>query len=109
MGRQLIVPSYIKDPSANRLLVRLWKQAEAALREADEIIVVGFSLNKADAAARRLFATALDQRSPTPRLVIVSPEQYEWDMFCHYNLQIKQERIRRKFEDWISTKPLSSD
>lgn len=109
MGRQLIVPSYIKDPSANRLLVRIWNQAEAALRQADEIIVIGFSLNKADSAARRLFATALDGRSPTPRLVVVSPEQPEWDMFCYYNLQIKQERIRKRFEDWITTRPLSDD
>jgi hypothetical protein len=109
MGRNLVVPSYVKDISANRLFLRLWSQAQAALREADEIIAIGFSLNKADSAARSLFATALDQRSPKPRLVIVSPEQYEWDMFCYYNLQIKQERIRKKFEDWITTKPLSCD
>jgi len=109
MGRQLIVPSYMKDPSANRLFLRLWGQARAALREADEVIVIGFSLNLADAAARELFATALDQRSPTPRLVIVSPEQPEWDMFCYHNLQIKQVRIRKRFEDWIITRPLSSD
>ena len=102
MGRHLVVPSYIKDISANRLFLRLWSQAQASLREADEIIVIGFSLNKADSAARSLFATALDQRSPTPRLVIVSPEQYEWDMFCYYNLQIQQKRIRKRFEDWIT-------
>jgi hypothetical protein len=108
LGRHLIVPSYMKDPSTNRLFLRLWNQARTALREADVVIVIGFSLNPADAAARELFATALDQRSPPPRLMIVSPEQPQWDMFCHYNLCIKQERIRERFEDWITSKPLSS-
>jgi hypothetical protein len=106
MGQYLIVPSYMKDLSANRLLLRLWSQARVALREADEIFVIGFSLNVADAAARELFATALDQRTPTPRLVIVSPEQPQWDRFCYHNLRIRQERIRKRFEDWIITKPL---
>jgi hypothetical protein len=109
MGRHLIVPSYMKDPSANRLFLRLWSQARIALREADEVIVIGFSLNPADAAARELFATAFDQRSPPPRLMIVSPEQPQWDSFCHYNLCIEQERIRKRFENWIMTRPLSSD
>ena len=107
MGRYLIVPSYMKDLSANRLFLRLWGHARAALRQADEIIVIGFSLNQADAAARDLFATALDQRSPTPRVMIISPEQPEWDMFCRYNLCVKQERIRKRFEDRITTRPLS--
>jgi hypothetical protein len=109
MGRNLIVPSYMKDISGNRLLLRLWNQARIALREADEIFVIGFSLNDADVAARELFATALDQKDPAPRLVVIAPEQYQWDMFCRYNLRIKQERIRMRFEDWITSKPLSRD
>jgi hypothetical protein len=35
MGRHLIVPSYMKDLSSNRLLLRLWSQARAALRDSN--------------------------------------------------------------------------
>jgi len=106
MGRNLIVPTYMKDLSANRLLLRLWKQARTALSESDEIIVIGYSLNAADAGARELFATALDQRQPAPRLLIISPDQIQWDRFCHH-LGIERIRVRKKFEDWITTNPLS--
>lgn len=108
LGRELIVPSYMKDLSSNRLLLRLWRQAREALRQAEQIIVAGFSLNDADAAARELFASALDQRRRTFRLAIVSPDQYQWDTFCHH-LGIKQERIRLRFEDWVMKNPLSQD
>jgi hypothetical protein len=106
LGRDLIVPSYMKDLSVNRLLLRLWNQARLALREADEIIVIGFSLNDADAAARELFASALDQRSPQLKLKIVSPDQYQWDGFC-YRLGIEQQRIQLRFEDWVTKKAFS--
>jgi hypothetical protein len=73
-GRYLIVPSYLKDLSANRLLVRLWDQASQALRKADHLIVIGFSLNEADAPARHLFGSALEHNSNLQEVVVIAPE-----------------------------------
>jgi hypothetical protein len=100
-GRYLIVPSYLKDLSANRLLLQLWDQASAALRVADHLTVIGFTLNEADATARHLFGSALEHNSNLQEVVVVAPEQYEWDRFC-YRFAKRQRSILMKFEDWTT-------
>ena len=57
---KLLQPSFLKtydDP----VFVRLWKAAAEALRKADEIVVIGYSLPKADSAALTLFLTNSDR------------------------------------------------
>ena len=100
-GRYLIVPSYLKDLSANRLLLRLWERARDVLGEADEVTVIGFSLNEADAPARHLLGSALDRNSNLREVIVVAPEQYEWDRFC-YRFAKRQRSFYAKFEDWVS-------
>jgi hypothetical protein len=99
-GRYLIVPSYLKDLSANRLLLRLWEQARATLDEAETITVIGFSLNEADAPARHLLGSALDRNRNLRQVLVVAPEQYEWDRFC-YRFDKRPRSIQVKFEDWV--------
>jgi hypothetical protein len=99
-GRNLIVPSYLKDLSANRLLLQLWELAREALGEADNLTVIGFSLNEADTPARHLFGSALDRNPNLREVVVVAPEPYEWDRFC-YRFGRQQSTIPTKFEDWV--------
>ena len=103
-GRYLIVPTYLKDLSGNRLLLRIWEQARSALFDAEQLIVIGFSLNEADAAARYLFASAFDANPALPQVIVVSPEQVEWAKICYrFGKQIHS--IYSKFEDWLETNP----
>ncbi len=99
-GRYLIVPSYLKDLSANRLLLRLWERARDALGEADEMTVIGFSLNEADAPARHLLGSALDRNQNLREVLVIAPEQFEWGRFC-YRFAKRQRSIYAKFEDWV--------
>jgi hypothetical protein len=72
--------------------------------EADKITVIGFSLNEADAPARHLLGSALDRNRNLRELLVVAPEQYEWDRFC-YRFGKQQRSIYKKFEDWLKRPP----
>jgi hypothetical protein len=101
-GRYLIVPTYLKDLSSNRLLLRIWEQARAALVDAEQLVAVGFSLNEADAAARHLFASVLDRNAGIREVVVISPDPIEWDKL-RYRFDKKCRTIVSKFEDWLRT------
>ena len=60
-GESLILPSYLKDPSQKPSLHTVWKQAYNALREATEVIVLGYSLPLADVPTRTVMSLALRQ------------------------------------------------
>jgi hypothetical protein len=104
-GRYLIVPTYLKDLSSNRLLLRIWEQARDALVDAEQWITVGFSLNEADAAARYLFASALDRNARVQDVFVISPDPIEWDKVC-YRFGKKSRAMASKFEDWLRANPL---
>ena len=102
-GKNLIVPSYLKDVSSNRLLLRLWNQASDAIACATELTIVGFRLHPADALARQLIGCALT-RNPNPFAIrIVSPPfgADHWDGFC-LRIGRTRERIRMRFEEWVA-------
>jgi hypothetical protein len=101
-GRYLIIPSYLKDLSSNRLLLSLWNQAFDALSTAEEITVVGFQLHSADALARQLLGCALTKNANPFAVRIVSPANGtdHWDEFS-YDIGRGRERIRMKFEEWV--------
>jgi hypothetical protein len=99
-GRKLILPTYLKDVSSNVALLSLWTKAQCLIKEAREMVVVGYSLNPVDHPARLLFGTALSQNSALKRATIVLPDTGEWEDFLgRMNKQVIP--IREKFEDWI--------
>ena len=103
-GRNLIVPSYLKDVSANPLLLRLWNQASDALATANEVVVIGFQMHPADALARHLLGSALLRNQNQFEIRVVAPTDStdHWDEFCHTIGRLRK-RIRKRFEEWILT------
>ncbi len=101
-GRNLIIPSYLKDISANRLLLQTWNAASDALVTASEITIIGFQLHPADALARHLFGSALIRNTRVSKLVVVSPPNGidHWDTFCTA-LGKDRKRVKSTFEDWV--------
>lgn len=101
-GHRLIVPSYLKDISGNRLLVDIWRQAAAMLEQATELIVIGSQLNPADAPARVLFALALRANANLHEIVVVTPAGGP-DHWAEFGERIGKEVrfIEMTFEDWL--------
>jgi hypothetical protein len=99
-GRNLIVPSYLKDLTQVPLLVHIWNQAADALAEATKVFTIGYSLQPADAQARLLIASALLRNKNDFPIQIVSPGQDNWNEFCR-SIGRPKDRISMKFEEWI--------
>jgi hypothetical protein len=101
-GRYLIIPSYLKDVSSNRLFLSLWNQAFDALSTAEQVTAIGFRLHPADALARQLLGCALTRNVNPFAIQIVSPADGtdHWDEFC-YSIGRRSERICMKFEEWV--------
>jgi hypothetical protein len=71
--RQLLIhPSFLKDyeSEGSGVFTELWRKAGNALRAADEVCVIGYSLPKADAAAMTLLLTNCERSKVT----IVNPD-----------------------------------
>ena len=101
-GRNLIIPSYLKDIAGNRLLLHLWNQASEALATAEEVIVVGYQLYPGDAPARQLFGTSLMRNSKLSTVLLVTPHRGfdHWDELC-VNIGKTRKLIPKKFEEWM--------
>jgi hypothetical protein len=104
LGRKsLIIPSYLKSPSSRPLLVRVWNQAAAALQNAKEVFVIGYSLHRADAPARQLLACSLAENPNRPEIQIVNGDgNDEWNELCH-SLGYRISRVHKTFEEWIAS------
>jgi len=96
---RLLQPSFLKtydDP----IFVWLWKAAAEALRKADEIVVIGYSLPKADSAALTLFLTNSDRAKV--RIVNSDPDD-------NYRLRqlLSNDPLSppQCFEDWLGKAP----
>ena len=103
-ARILILPTYLKDPSSNKLLLSLWTQAENLLIATDELIVIGFGLHPADAPARQLLASSLIRNRKLQELKVVAPRGggVEWVGFCEA-VDKKILLLDRTFEEWVLT------
>ena len=99
-GRKLVLPTYLKDISSNKVLLDIWTTSHMLLSKARELIVVGYSLNRADHPARLLFGTALSENRGLTRITIVSPEATAWDNFLS-QMSKPMHRITQTFEDWV--------
>ena len=101
-GRRLITPSYLKDPSSNRLLLDLWNQARDVLVRAQELIAIGYSLYRADAPARQLFASALVRNRHISEIKVVVPRDGDeyWDSLA-FGIGKTRKPIWSTFEEWV--------
>ena len=98
----MIIPSYLKDLSSNRLLLSLWNQAFDALSTAEQVTVVGFQLHPADALARQLLGCALTRNVNSFAIRVVSPAGGV-DHWAEFSDGIGRllKRIRMTLEDWV--------
>jgi len=98
-GRKLVLPTYLKDVSSNKVLLDIWTKAYFFIAHARELIVLGYSLNRVDHPARLLFGTALSENTALRRVTVVSPGGTEWPVFVDH-LGKEMTNVRQKFEDW---------
>ena len=108
-GKYLVVPSFLKDLSSNRLILKIWNQAQDAIAGADELVVIGYSLHPADAPSRQLFGSALLRNDKISKVFYVRPGHSVdyWDEFC---LSVGKYRkpIAKTFEEWVQDPTLPS-
>jgi hypothetical protein len=101
----LLAPTYMKDYSAQPTMRIIWDQVDAALREAADVTIVGYSLPCGDKAARERFAAALRLNNKCTNVTVVSrgdPEHSAWPSFLDsVNKRMDWQKLR--FEDWISS------
>lgn len=72
----IIPPALDKNAFYNHIAIRsLWQQAEALLKKADEIYIIGFSFPQTDLSVRYLFQSAL--RTSEPDIYVVNNAQEE--------------------------------
>jgi hypothetical protein len=99
-GRKLVLPTYLKDISSNKVLLDLWTKARQFVANAKELLVVGYSLNPADHPARLLFGMALSENTALTRVTVISRDSTAWGSFL-YQLNKEMVAIPMKFEDWV--------
>jgi len=102
-GRKLILPTYLKDISKNRVLLDVWRLAQDALRAATEVWVIGYSLNPADHSARLLFGTELGRNTTlSTGTVINGPAGLgEWDQLLQ-SAGKRAQSVPQRFEEWLA-------
>lgn len=99
-GRKLVLPTYLKDISRNKALLQVWRQAQDAIRNATEVLVIGYSLNPADHPARFLLATELGRNSEVREVRVVSPSVGGWrDLLDSLGKNLRW--TEKRFEDWL--------
>lgn len=101
-GRYLVVPSFLKDLSSNRLMLSIWNQAMDAVAQADQLVIVGYSLNPADAPSRLLFGSGLLRNHGISRVFYIRPDRGPdyWDEFCN-SVGKYRKPISKAFEEWV--------
>jgi SIR2-like domain len=55
------------------LFETLWQQAEQALKDCDEIVIIGYSFPRTDLRSHNLFTQAFMKRNSIPRVTIIDP------------------------------------
>jgi hypothetical protein len=81
----LAYPSFLK-PLENLFILDIWRQADEALRNADEVEIWGYSLPPSDSAARVLMQS-LRWRAPTPEpphIIVHNPKGEHLDRFRQF-------------------------
>lgn len=95
----LIHPSFLKDYEEQPVFSQLWKMASEVLRQADETIIVGYSLPPADSAAMTLFLSNCDRK----KMTVVNPDASTMDRYRRlFRLPIL--RPRQILEQWLANR-----
>jgi hypothetical protein len=100
----LLYPSFVKGfgwEGRSAVLVKVWRLAAEALRKAEGITVIGYSLPEADSAARTLLLTNCDPEKLT--VVNSDPEAVRrlWGLFRPLTLHEEP----KSFEQWLDEVP----
>jgi hypothetical protein len=103
----LLHPSFMKDyggeDSGNNVFRGLWKKAADALRASEEIVIVGYSLPAADAAAWTLLLTSC----VATRITVVDPSP---SVVSRYGQLLRLATLPppTTFDQWLRAHPVSS-
>jgi hypothetical protein len=100
----LLYPSFVKDfgwEGRSAVLVKVWRLAAEALRKAEDITIIGYSLPEADSAARTLLLTNCDPEKLT--VVNSDPEAARrlWGLFEPFTSHGEP----KSFEQWLDEVP----
>jgi hypothetical protein len=100
----LLYPSFVKTfgwEGRSAVLVKVWRVAAEALRKAEAITVIGYSLREADTAARTLLLTNCDPQKLT--VVNKDPEAVRrlWRLFEPFAMR----EGPKSFEQWLDEVP----
>ncbi len=93
-----MLPSYIKQFNIPDIL-NIWQQAHNALNEADEVIIIGYSLPKGDSAACLLLGTTNISKKT---LIIIDPNKNELKEKYKMITGNMKPVLLKKVEDYIS-------
>jgi hypothetical protein len=96
----LLHPSFLKDyggeDTGNDVFVGLWKKASESLREAEQVVIIGYSLPPADSTAWTLLLTSCDGR----RTTVVNPDAA---VMSRYRILLRLPLLSRAedFRSWL--------
>jgi len=100
----LLYPSFLKTfgwEGRSAVLVRVWRLAAEALRRAEAVTIIGYSLPEADTAARTLLLTSCNP----DKLTVVNKDREAvrrlWRLFKPYSMHGEP----RLFEQWLEEVP----
>ena len=103
----LLYPSFVKAfgwEERSAVLVKVWRLAAEALRKAEGVTVIGYSLPEADSAARTLLLTNCDPE----KLTVVNKDREAvrrlWRLFKPFSLHEEP----KSFEQWLDEVPDAS-
>ncbi len=106
-GDSLILPSYLKTPWNKPVLLSVWQQASDAIKTAEKVIVIGYSLPLADAPSRTMLSLALKHNESLKTVSIVMPKHdsgddahARWRDFCS-SVGKSVQPIYKKFEEYV--------
>lgn len=102
--RVFLAPTYMKDYSTDPILGENWDRIISALKDADQVTVIGYSLPPEDAISRNLLAHALRQNTRCKELHIVAPEGVQDTQWAGFSEGLRKglRRVGRTLESWVA-------
>lgn len=106
-GDSLVLPSYLKAPWERPVLLPIWQQASEAIKTAEKVIVIGYSLPAADTPTRTMLSLALKHNESLRTVSVVLPKpdskddaHAQWRDFC-FSVGKSVQPICKTFEDYV--------
>lgn len=100
----LLHPSFLKDYEEQPIFSKLWRLASEVLRQADETIIIGYSLPPADSAAMTLLLSNCDRT----KMTVVNPDAATMDRYRRL-FQLPILRPRQTLEQWLKSRTSGRD